>query len=162
MIDEALLQGHCSGRPWCSESTAKSTAWMMRRRQHRSGSAASPGHPAAPARGVTAGRPARGRTLLGTTLFVLGFSLVFATEGLAFGGLGLVLVRHQAGVTQIQPGIDDRTQVAKLLGSPSTVATFNDKTWYYISKKTSRIAFWDPTVLDQEVLMVKFLDGGSH
>ncbi len=45
--------------------------------------------------------PTRGRTLLGTTLFVIGFSLVFATEGLAFGGLGLVLVRHQAGVTQI-------------------------------------------------------------
>ena len=40
-------------------------------------------------------------TLLGTTLFVLGFSLVFATEGLAFGGLGLVLVRHQEGVTQV-------------------------------------------------------------
>ena len=32
---------------------------------------------------------------------MLGFSLVFATEGLAFGGLGLVLVRHQEGVTQI-------------------------------------------------------------
>ena len=52
------------------------------------------------------GRPAlagatRGRTLLGTMLFVIGFSLVFATEGLAFGGLGLVLERHQAGVTQV-------------------------------------------------------------
>ncbi len=61
---------------------------------------------AAPARPVAAGRPApagatRGRTLLGTVLFVIGFSLVFATEGLAFGGLGLVLVRHQEGVTQI-------------------------------------------------------------
>ncbi len=51
-----------------------------------------------------AGRPAgaaRGRTLLGTVLFVIGFSLVFATEGLAFGGLGLVLQHHQAGVTQV-------------------------------------------------------------
>jgi cytochrome c-type biogenesis protein len=51
-----------------------------------------------------AGRPAgatRGRTLLGTVLFVIGFSLVFATEGLAFGGLGLVLERHQTGVTQV-------------------------------------------------------------
>jgi cytochrome c-type biogenesis protein len=66
---------------------------------------AAAGHPATPARGVTAGRPTRGRTLLGTTLFVLGFSLVFATEGLAFGGLGLVLVRHQAGVTQILGGV---------------------------------------------------------
>jgi cytochrome c-type biogenesis protein len=69
-----------------------------------SGTPAAAGHPATSARGVR-GRPTRGRTLLGTTLFVLGFSLVFATEGLAFGGLGLVLVRHQAGVTQILGGV---------------------------------------------------------
>jgi len=43
----------------------------------------------------------RGRTLLGTALFVLGFSLVFATEGLAFGSLGLLLQRHSAGLTQV-------------------------------------------------------------
>ena len=67
--------------------------------------------PAAPADRPAAARPrglagaTRGRTLLGTTLFVLGFSLVFATEGLAFGGLGLVLVRHEARVTQILGGI---------------------------------------------------------
>jgi len=68
------------------------------------GAARSAGAPGAPATGArTSGLTGstRGRTLLGTTLFVLGFSLVFATEGLAFGGLGLVLVRHQAGVTQI-------------------------------------------------------------
>jgi len=63
-------------------------------------------------------------------------------------------------VLQVQPGVDDRKQVAQLLGSPSTMATFNDKTWYYISKKTKRISFWDPTVLDQEVLAIKFDDNG--
>ena len=63
-------------------------------------------------------------------------------------------------VLQVQPGVDDRTQVQRLLGSPSTVATFNDKTWYYISKKTSRVAFWSPDILDQEVLMIKFDDSG--
>ena len=63
-------------------------------------------------------------------------------------------------VLQVQPGIDDRTQVAKLLGSPSALATFNDKTWYYISRKTKRVAFWNPTTLDQEVLRVKFDDAG--
>jgi cytochrome c-type biogenesis protein len=56
------------------------------------------------AAGRTAG-PTRRRTLLGTVLFVIGFSLVFATEGLAFGGLGLVLERHQAGVTQVLGGV---------------------------------------------------------
>jgi cytochrome c-type biogenesis protein len=68
------------------------------------GSAGSPGASAARAAAARPGGLAgatRGRTLLGTALFVLGFSLVFATEGLAFGGLGLVLVRHQEGVTQI-------------------------------------------------------------
>jgi cytochrome c-type biogenesis protein len=65
--------------------------------------ASSPGASAARAAGRPSGLAGatRSRTLLGTTLFVLGFSLVFATEGLAFGGLGLVLVRHQEGVTQI-------------------------------------------------------------
>ena len=61
--------------------------------------------PAAATRRTGADRPTRGRTLLGTTLFVLGFSLVFATEGLAFGGLGLVLKRHEAGVTQLLGGV---------------------------------------------------------
>jgi cytochrome c-type biogenesis protein len=70
-----------------------------------SGTPAAAGHSTRPAGAVTAGRPARGRTLLGTTLFVIGFSLVFATEGLAFGGLGLVLQRHEAGVTQVLGGV---------------------------------------------------------
>jgi len=73
-----------------------------------SGTPASPGatsHSAAVAGRTAWDRPTRGRTLLGTTLFVLGFSLVFATEGLAFGGLGLVLQRHQAGVTQVLGGV---------------------------------------------------------
>jgi cytochrome c-type biogenesis protein len=70
--------------------------------------AASP--PAAPASRAAArpgglAGPTRGRTLLGTVLFVIGFSLVFATEGLAFGGLGLVLQRHEAGVTQVLGGV---------------------------------------------------------
>jgi outer membrane protein assembly factor BamE (lipoprotein component of BamABCDE complex) len=63
-------------------------------------------------------------------------------------------------VLQVQPGVDDRRQVAQLLGSPSTVAVFSDKTWYYISKKTKRISFLDPEVLDQEVLAIKFDDQG--
>ena len=49
--------------------------------------------------------PARGRTLLGTFLFVLGFSAVFASEGLAFGSLGVLLQRHSAGVTQVLGGV---------------------------------------------------------
>lgn len=48
-----------------------------------------------------AAEPARRRTLAGAVLFVLGFSVVFATEGVAFGGLGSLLRSHVAGLTQI-------------------------------------------------------------
>src|SRR5262249_37456218 len=58
----------------------------------------------APATAVAAG-PGRPRTVVGTALFVLGFSAVFATEGVAFGGLGSVLRTHIAGLTQILGGL---------------------------------------------------------
>lgn len=37
----------------------------------------------------------RGRVLIGSLLFVLGFSSVFVTEGALFGGLGALLLVHQ-------------------------------------------------------------------
>jgi cytochrome c-type biogenesis protein len=45
-------------------------------------------------------KPARGRTLAGTALFVLGFSALFASYGAAFGGLGEVLLAHQRGLIE--------------------------------------------------------------
>jgi cytochrome c-type biogenesis protein len=54
------------------------------------------GAPAGPPR-----RPAKRRALTGTALFVLGFSAVFASEGVAFGGLGSLLQRHSVGLTQV-------------------------------------------------------------
>jgi cytochrome c-type biogenesis protein len=56
-----------------------------------------PSQPAAP----RPRRRARRRAVLGTALFALGFSAVFASEGVAFGGLGALLQRHSAGLTQV-------------------------------------------------------------
>jgi cytochrome c-type biogenesis protein len=50
---------------------------------------------------TTRPQPTRRRTVVGTALFVLGFSAVFATEGVLFGGLGATLRTHAAGLTQI-------------------------------------------------------------
>ncbi len=50
---------------------------------------------------TAAASPGRPRMVAGTALFVLGFSVVFASEGVAFGGLGSVLRTHAAGLTQI-------------------------------------------------------------
>jgi cytochrome c-type biogenesis protein len=50
-------------------------------------------------------QPSRKRTIAGATLFVLGFSILFATYGLAFGGLGLALIRYQDILTRIMGAI---------------------------------------------------------
>jgi len=49
----------------------------------------------------SARRPAKRRAVTGTLLFVLGFSAVYTSYGVAFGGLGGLLQRHSVGLTQI-------------------------------------------------------------
>ncbi len=61
-------------------------------------------------------------------------------------------------VAKIQPGIDDKYHVTELLGSPSAVTTFSDKVWYYISKRTETVAFFDPSVVEQQVVEIQFDD----
>lgn len=43
----------------------------------------------------------RGRVLLGAVLFVLGFTAVFVSYGLLFGGLGAELIEHQEPITRV-------------------------------------------------------------
>ena len=40
--------------------------------------------------------------------------------------------------------------------SPSSVASFDDTTWYYISQKSEELAFFRPTARDPEVVAVVF------
>ncbi len=63
-------------------------------------------------------------------------------------------------LSRIQPGSQTRNQVADTLGSPSSVATFGDEVWYYISSQTQTIAFYEPEVLEQKVVAIAFDDAG--
>ena len=63
-------------------------------------------------------------------------------------------------VLTIHPGVQTNDQVSQLRGTPSAIGTFDDKTWYYISKRTSTVAFFEPNVIDQQVLCIKFDDAG--
>lgn len=53
-----------------------------------------------------------------------------------------------------------REDVVRLIGSPSTVATFNPNVWYYISQKQEYYAFFKPTMLQQDVVQLNFNDSG--
>ena len=95
--------------------------------------------------------------------------------GAVFLGAGLVLalgacektvnVRGnmplEEDLARLNPGVHTRNDVARLLGSPSTVSTFQDSKWYYIGQKTTEFAFFAPEVLERKVVVVSFDEGGT-
>jgi outer membrane protein assembly factor BamE (lipoprotein component of BamABCDE complex) len=63
-------------------------------------------------------------------------------------------------LAEIKPGVTDKASVTKLLGSPSTVASFDNNTWYYISQETQNVAFFKPRLKDEKVVTISFNDKG--
>ena len=59
-------------------------------------------------------------------------------------------------LSQIKPGVTDKASVTALLGSPSSVASFDDTTWYYISQRSEEIAFFKPDARNPEVVAIVF------
>jgi len=63
-------------------------------------------------------------------------------------------------MAQIKPGETDKATVQHLLGTPSTTASFDPNTWYYISRETKDVAFLKPEILDQQVTAIHFDENG--
>lgn len=85
-----------------------------------------------------------------------------AAASLALAGCAATATIAQRGnvpdpekLEQLKPG-NSKDEVVQLIGSPSTIGTFSDKRWYYISRKTEKIAFFNPNTIDQQVLEVQF------
>ncbi|WP_264046612.1 outer membrane protein assembly factor BamE [Methylobacterium flocculans] len=73
-------------------------------------------------------------------------------------------IRHgyqidQAALATVKPGLSAE-QVLQILGTPSTVSTVGNKSWYYISQNTRRtVLFLGEQVEDQKVTAVYFNAG---
>jgi outer membrane protein assembly factor BamE (lipoprotein component of BamABCDE complex) len=63
-------------------------------------------------------------------------------------------------VAQIEPGATSREEVARVLGTPSTLATFDDRTWYYISQRYERANFFAQDLVAQDVVAIRFDERG--
>lgn len=90
-------------------------------------------------------------------------ALCAACFGLMACGTGVSVrgnIPEPEDVAVIEPGVHSRQDVVDLLGSPSTVSTFEDRKWYYIGQKTQQFAFSKPEVLDRSVLVVIFDEAG--
>lgn len=63
-------------------------------------------------------------------------------------------------VDLITPGVHGREDVRTVLGAPSVISTFDENIWYYIGRRTSQYAFFKPSVIEQQVLIVRFAAEG--
>src|SRR5690554_1358574 len=61
-----------------------------------------------------------------------------------------------AVVSEVRPGMSTRDDVLYILGTPSTVSSFQGPVWYYIGQRTEKVAFFDPEVTERQVVEVLF------
>ena len=92
-------------------------------------------------------------------------ALALVASPLALGACSSSVVTHgnqldQQRVAAIRPGVTSREEVARLLGTPSTVATFDDRDWYYISQRYEKMNFFREELVAQDVLKVTFDERG--
>ena len=64
-------------------------------------------------------------------------------------------------VSSIQPGIDNKASVTKLLGTPTLPGQFTPNDWYYVSRDTIQVAFRNPRLTRQTVTLVRFDPAGN-
>ena len=64
-------------------------------------------------------------------------------------------------VNSVQPGVDNKASVEKLLGRPSFTGQFAPNDWYYVARDTSQLVFRNPRVRRQIVLLVRFDQAGN-
>jgi outer membrane protein assembly factor BamE (lipoprotein component of BamABCDE complex) len=91
-------------------------------------------------------------------------AMILGTVALA----GCSQIRQHKGVVlepqvaaAIQPGVDNKESVEKALGRPSFVGEFTPNDWYYVSRDVNQVAFRNPKVVKQTVMIVRFDQKGN-
>ena len=92
-----------------------------------------------------------------TALLMLSITLASCTPTIAKRGNSI----EEDQLKQIVVGESTREDVAKVLGTPTQMATFDDKTWYYIGQRTEKEAFFDPELKEQKIVTVEFTPEGK-
>ncbi|MEM6492141.1 MAG: outer membrane protein assembly factor BamE, partial [Pseudomonadota bacterium] len=70
------------------------------------------------------------------------------------------VIAQDRDIARLTPGETRKEDVAALLGGPSTIGTFDDNRWYYVGSRATRLAFFDPNLQEQRVVVVEFEDDG--
>jgi outer membrane protein assembly factor BamE (lipoprotein component of BamABCDE complex) len=57
---------------------------------------------------------------------------------------------------EVKAGVSTRSDVLQILGSPTTVSTFNPNVWYYLGQTTEKRGILDPEIVDEKIVAVAF------
>lgn len=64
-------------------------------------------------------------------------------------------------VNSVQPGVDNRESVGRVLGRPTLVGQFEDDEWYYLSRDSRNYAFNNPRARSQTAIRITFDQSGT-
>lgn len=92
------------------------------------------------------------------TLSLLSFCFLLAACEPTIANRGNILDPDK--LAEVKVGTSTREEVATHLGTPTMVSTFDDKVWYYAGRQTEQYSFFDPIVLKQKAVEVRFNDEG--
>jgi outer membrane protein assembly factor BamE (lipoprotein component of BamABCDE complex) len=88
--------------------------------------------------------------------------LFVAAVGLASAAACAPTVYHQGFQTvdvkpsDVKVGVDTRSTVLEKLGSPTTTATFDKDTWFYMSQLRSQTSFYPTKTIQRDVTAISF------
>lgn len=64
-------------------------------------------------------------------------------------------------LSEIDLGETRKRDVADLLGSPSIIPAFDQNVWLYVSQRREELAFFEPEITDQKVVLIRFDELGQ-
>ncbi|WP_420724223.1 outer membrane protein assembly factor BamE [Hwanghaeella sp. LZ110] len=67
----------------------------------------------------------------------------------------------ESRLEQISVGQSTKRDVVAAIGTPSTIGTFDDNVWYYMSQRRETWAFYPTEVTENQVLAFHFDEGGT-
>jgi outer membrane protein assembly factor BamE (lipoprotein component of BamABCDE complex) len=63
---------------------------------------------------------------------------------------------EDAAIAQLQTRTMTKAEVVNLIGTPTIVPDYTPNTWYYVQRSLARRAWFDPKVIEQRIVEVRF------
>ena len=63
-------------------------------------------------------------------------------------------------IQEVKAGEHTRSDVLRILGSPTTQSTFNPNIWYYLGQESEKRGILDQAITDERIVVVMFNENG--